>query len=178
VSDLSDHYNAKRLPSATAARLLAATRRTDRRRRIVPVSAGLLLAAALLLTVRLVTTPTLLDQAAAEVATNHLKQSDLDIITGDFDDIGPALARLSFTPTASLRLEDSGLSLVGARYCTIQGHLAAQVRLIDDTGRIYTLYEVEATDALRSLEGTVEQGALEISMWQEEGLLFALASPR
>lgn len=114
--------------------------------------------------------------AAREIALNHKKQLAIEFPATDYASLRTQMSKLDFVLTAPARLPVEGLQVVGARYCSIQGHLAAQVRLQDRNGRSYTLYQ-------RSLHGVPtlaeEQQHLidgvQIREWQESGLFFGLA---
>lgn len=179
VSDhMVDHYNAQHLSEDTVQDLITATHRADQRRRWRRAAVTLLAAAAVLIVVLFgPLRPTPLERAAKEVAHNHYKQPALEVLTDDYAAAGEALRRLRFTPTAPARLEDRGLEMLGARYCSIQDHLAVQVRLTDADSRLYTLYETRLTTDLEDLTGEIAMEGVRIEIWQEDGLLFALASP-
>ena len=75
-------------------------------------------------------------------------------------------------------------SLIGGRYCSIQGVRAAQLRLKDSkTGQIQSLYQAvydaKVFSGLPELKEkqkpvTVYSKGLAVDIWVEKGLLFAL----
>lgn len=115
-------------------------------------------------------------RAAREIALNHKKQLAIEFLATDYASLRTQMSKLDFVLTAPSRMPVAGLAVVGARYCSIQGHLAAQVRLQDRDGHSYTLYQ-------RSLHGVpilaAEQqhmiDGVQIREWQEAGLFFGLA---
>ena len=68
---------------------------------------------------------------------------------------------------------------MGARYCSIQGKLAAQLRLQDKASqKIYTLYQVSgnAYDLPSPHEvRTIDLDGIRVKIWQEKGVWLALA---
>lgn len=115
--------------------------------------------------------------AAREIALNHKKQLAVEFPAMDYASLRAQMSKLDFVLTAPARLPIDGLQVVGARYCSIQGHLAAQVRLQDSDGRIYTLYQ-RTLLGVPVLEGVQEHviDGVHIREWQEAGLFFGLAS--
>lgn len=114
------------------------------------------------------------DRVIREIVTNHVKQLQPDVITERWSALGRELPKLDFQPLRPSRLDD--LRLVGARYCSIQGHLAAQLRLEAPDGSRYTLYQLAATEELADLPATTGEAAgVTVELWQERGLLLGLA---
>ncbi len=74
-------------------------------------------------------TPLLLsDLVFKEAALNHRSKFKYDVVASDVDSIVDGMHRLDF----DVELPDalaSGFELVGGRYCTLGGHLAAHIRL-------------------------------------------------
>jgi RNA polymerase sigma factor (sigma-70 family) len=108
-----------------------------------------------------------------------------DVVTAE--DLEPALAalrpeerealdRLDFDlePTA-VRL--AGLALVGGRYCSIQGQIAAQLKVVDPASKeILTLYVTRIDDELEQLAPLDERYEdLYMRCWRDGERFFALA---
>ena len=120
---------------------------------------------------------------AAEIALNHRKQLDIEVASNQWDVLQGAMPKLDFTLAASARPALAGLDLQGARYCSIGSAIAAQLRLQDAQGGRYTLYQFRAPDRLLQDEATLRIAAeqateqdVEVILWQENGLLFGLAT--
>lgn len=112
---------------------------------------------------------------AREIALNHQKALKPDYRVDDFPAIGSLMAKLDFSPAEPSRLRQHPLALQGARYCSIQGYLAVQIRLADQRGGVYTLYQTLPHGPLAGLSNqSVEYGGLKIELWQEKGLLMGL----
>lgn len=117
--------------------------------------------------------------AAQEVALNHKKQLAAEFHGVDYESLHLQMGKLDFVLTTPARLRESKLRLVGARYCSIQGHLAAQIKLKDDQGHEYTLYQTHlpSPTATFSASDYMVDG-VRIQEWQEAGLFFALATSK
>jgi hypothetical protein len=119
-----------------------------------------------------------------EVAKNHINLKPLEILTSSMKAIRGFLAELDFSPVESTLLKSSSKSLIGGRYCSIQGVTAAQLRLRDsETGQIQSLYQtVYDKDVFYDLPllkenqkpVTVYSKGLAVDIWVEKGILFAL----
>jgi len=106
---------------------------------------------------------------------NHLKDLAPEIAETRWPALGVELDKLGFALTEPSRLAGD-YRLVGGRYCSIQAQLAAQLRILDAQGRSATLYVTELSPELESLPGTERRrDEVEIEVWQEDGLLYALA---
>ena len=84
-----------------------------------------------------------------EIANNHRRDLAPEFFSGDCATIAKRMDRLDFDLRMPERLADRGLRLVGARYCSVQGRIAAQLCLKDDAGRVHTLYVVRAFGRVR-----------------------------
>jgi hypothetical protein len=116
----------------------------------------------------------LAERVYAEIAMNHKEGLAAEVATDDFAAIGRALDRLRFA-IAEPGGPASGLSLLGGRYCSIQGRLAAQLKL-DAPGGVQTLYVAELTPELDTVVGTsVIYDSVEITLWREGDKFHGLA---
>jgi len=79
---------------------------------------------------------------AMEVAKNHIKLKPLEVTSPTLTPIRRYFTELDFLPVKSQLYERRGNSLLGARYCSISGVSAAQLRYKDKRGQFQTLYEV------------------------------------
>ena len=113
---------------------------------------------------------------AKEIALNHNKHLDSDFAYDSVKQLNQVMSKLDFSLVESDLLKQKGLTLAGGRYCSIQGHMAAQLRFYDDQQKRYTLYQVgmeEEFEALRKSVIAVDGASVEV--WQESGNLFGLA---
>lgn len=110
-----------------------------------------------------------------EIAMNHRKQLNLEFSARDYATLQAQMGKLDFALAPPSNPAASSLHVVGARYCSIQGQLAAQIRARDLAGTVYTLYETKLTDRLRAVAGEVEAEGVRIRLWSENGLFYGLA---
>lgn len=121
---------------------------------------------------------------ADEVAMNHINMKPLEIDSQRIEPIREYFTELDFSVVKSSLFSKQNNQLLGARYCSIQGVSAAQIRYQTDTGNKVTLYEVGYDAELYGELPHIESGeqALEIYvkgirvlLWVEKGLLMAEA---
>ena len=190
--DLQEHYRARELDPATLRRLQALTeavptiRSTIGRQWSVLTAAAVLLIAAVSLFVGSRTSESpevqslnagVISRAIAdEIAMNHNKQLDLDLITPSLDEVRDQMTRLDFALIDSPSMAEGGLQLIGARYCSIQGQLAAQLRFQSLSGDFVTLYQSPAVESMdRPLAAAHSTEGVAVRIWEEQGVLFGLA---
>lgn len=126
------------------------------------------------------------ESIAHEVLVNHLKIHRLDVSTDSIDKVRRELDRLDFSPFLSTRIYTSGYRLLGARYCTLQGVIALQMRLENAEGASITYYQAlydpgrfgKLPDTLKNEppKRVIEHG-FEMLVWQENGVASVLAQP-
>ena len=86
----------------------------------------------------------MVQRIAEEVVHNHLKLKPLEVKTDSIDGVRQYFSKLDFMPIDSALVNDPSLSLIGGRYCSLQGLTAAQLRLKEDTNKtIQTFYQTE-----------------------------------
>lgn len=117
----------------------------------------------------------LAQSVSREIAMNHRKQLNLEFSARDYAALQAQMGKLDFALAPPSNPAASSLHVVGARYCSIQGQLAAQIRVRDSAGTVYTLYETRLTDKLRAVSGEVKTEGVGIRLWSEEGLFYGLA---
>jgi len=116
-------------------------------------------------------------RAAQEIALNHKKQLREEFVATDFATLRRQMSKLDFPLVEPASLSALGLRVVGARYCSIQGHLAAQIKLTDVQGRRYTLYQTHiAADMAADVEWRSRIDGIDIRQWREADLFFGLAT--
>ncbi len=181
-TQVRSYYQGQGLPPERATAILEQGKVTAgkrRRRRWMTLAALLLLGLGAVWLREAVITRGLEQRVAAEVAMNHQKGLAVEERASTYPALGAALDKLPF---ALLPPEAPALakhSLVGGRYCSIQAQLAAQLKLQDQDGRTATLYVTQLSAALQKLPGLQrESSGVEIHMWSEGDLLYALATDR
>ncbi|MCF6282585.1 MAG: hypothetical protein L3J28_10345 [Candidatus Polarisedimenticolaceae bacterium] len=118
------------------------------------------------------------EQVAEEIAYNHSKQMALEIISDDLKAVGAYLSELDFTLIDSTRVGQIAQRLLGGRYCTIQGKLAAQLRIkSSNSTSTHTYYQAIIPENF-NLDGTTYSTwikGINIELWVEDGVLLGLA---
>ena len=121
---------------------------------------------------------TLVQQVATEVAVNHRKSFSAEVKATSFDDLAPAMPKLGFTPVRPERLPAACYRVAGARYCSIRGSMAVQIKLTHDE-KGYTLYQFQDSRAYSGMgESRVDADDVRVTVWREGGLVMGLAGPR
>ena len=120
---------------------------------------------------------------ANEVAYNHLKLKPLEVTSSRLPTVSEYFTELDFAPTTSSIIEESAWELLGARYCSIQGYAAAQIRFKNThSGELETFYEAEYVPAVHGELPVIENQQLPlrvfakgitVEIWVEKGLLMA-----
>lgn len=113
-----------------------------------------------------------------EIAKYHLDPLELDVESGDLHSVEAAMGRLDFPLRSPTFLGEGGsLPLIGARYCSLRGRLAVQLKLRDPANdRISTLFVAPVTDELREVTTKpLQHAGVLIRVQREDGLFFALA---
>ena len=150
--------------------------------RFATVAASLLFMLALLFTISVSqekSPGSRIRRIAAEIALNHHKQLPPSVKTATFSELRDALPALGFTPIRPRRTEFSDLNLVGARYCSITGRKAAQIRLTNDAGVVYTLYEFRDDNSFADIDiARLDIDGVRVTLWRESGLVMGLAGPQ
>lgn len=186
MSSLTDHvrshYEEQRLTDRRLAEISAIARSgsspVSRRPWIRYGSAAALLVTAVVVSVLLFSGPDVSAAVAREIAMNHGKALAVEFQASCCEDLCECMDKLDCSPVTPRRVRERGLRVVGARYCSIQGELAAQIRLEDRDGRRWTLYQCPCTPALEDIrESSTTIDGVRVEVWQEEGLFMGLAGP-
>lgn len=118
---------------------------------------------------------------AEEIAYNHAKQMALEVVTADLDAIRSRLSELDFRLVRSDRIAGPDWSLLGGRYCSIQGQLAAQLRVASRSGSApYTYYQALIPDEFELEDGGYSTwvDGTHVKLWIEDGVLLGLAGEK
>ncbi len=120
---------------------------------------------------------------ATEVAHNHFKLKPLEVESSVLADINNYFTKLDFKPISSLLIDPKILNLLGARYCSLQGITAVQIRYKTEDGKLVTFYEVPYDKDVYSIFPDIDKGkepvvsyanGVGVKMWVEKGLLMAV----
>ena len=126
------------------------------------------------------------EKIAYEVSKNHLKLKPLEVKSDQLNDLSKYFDQLDFMLVDTSVLAGSDWQLLGARYCSIQGNTAAQLRLKHlPSGNIETLYQapynVKQFSSIPNVENKqypIEEYSkgMGVKIWVEKGVLFALTN--
>lgn len=120
---------------------------------------------------------------ATEVAHNHHKLKPLEVESSALRDVSQYFTKLDFKPVSSALIDPQKYNLLGARYCSLQGITAAQIRYETEEGKLITFYEVPYDENIYATFPRIEKGeqplvsyanGVGVKMWVEKGLLMAV----
>ncbi len=115
---------------------------------------------------------------AREIALNHVKNLTVEFPAEGYPGLREQMGKLDFSLRSPEHTGGGGaFRVIGGRYCSIQGQLAAQIKLEDGAGRLLTLYQTDFSEDFEGL--SMQQRELEgiqIRIWREGDLLFGLAA--
>jgi hypothetical protein len=141
--ELKNYYQSKSVSDEQFASLQA---RPSLAKRLFPVLGAL---TACLVLILMVQGESFEHKVMHEIVDNHLKGEASTITTSHLDQIQLHLADLDFKLVSSQMLPAKNWEIVGAKYCSIQGSIAAQIKIKNKTtGKLFTLYQVKRPDAL------------------------------
>ena len=114
----------------------------------------------------------------SEISYHHNKQMNSKIMTSSISKMRKSLSKLDFSLITSEKLPPSKWKIIGGRYCSLQGRLAAQIKVKNlKKNKEYTLYQMARPP---ELEGPVESfqefhNGAKVKIWSENGLLLGMA---
>lgn len=127
---------------------------------------------------------TMINEIAMEVVKNHLHQKPLEVNASQLASIRSYFTRLDFVPVQSEFMQSKNLSLLGGRYCSLQGITAAQLRFKSvNIDGVHTLYQVGYDPDIFKTLPDVDNGespvivydsGVKVTLWVEKNVLFAL----
>ena len=186
-SNIKDYYVSKELSPNMLARLQTMqdvdTQHGNKMWRFLQAKPYIAIAASMLLVVMLgmqfMVTPSpqqLMDSVVKEVVLNHQKNLAIEFAAHDYGTLAKAMNKLDFTIKAPSAIQVADYVLLGSRYCSIQGYIAAQIKLEDKQGKAMTLYITRLNDDLAMLQGKQQQHKqLQVKTWYEGELFYSLA---
>lgn len=187
---LQTHYDSKSLSSNQLDNLMAMQVTTDdslltrflsdfRGYRYAFYSTACLLFLTLIISFSLLNRPPLTERIMQEIAYNHQQEMPIEIASNSLINIGEYLNKLEFPLISSNTLNHQKWQLLGGRYCSINGKLAAQLKVKNlQDNKTYTLYQAAIGSDITKVLGADKEQAIEginVSIWQEKGLLLGLA---
>lgn len=128
-------------------------------------------------------TQAMLALIADEVAENHLALKPMELESGDLEAIRGYFTQLDFRPLETRRLAALDARVLGGRYCTLGGGIAAQLRVRPPEGGLRTLYQTRYDPERFGPVPSLDRGkpparrmarGMPVTIWVERGVLFAL----
>lgn len=119
-----------------------------------------------------------LESLPQEIAYHHNKKMDSEIKTHSYPELKTFLAKLDFNLIQSKRLPSDEWELLGGRYCSLQGRLAAQIKIKNKKdNKVYTLYQLAIPEDIDSPIKSFEaySGGAKVKIWSENDLLLGIA---
>jgi len=112
-----------------------------------------------------------------EIAMNHNKRLDVEFPITQYEPLRLAMAKLNFSLTQPKALSFV-YQLVGGRYCSIQGRIAAQLKIKNiNNGKIATLYITPVTDRIAEItDQETTSKNVNIKLWSANNFLYGLAT--
>jgi hypothetical protein len=107
------------------------------------------------------------DKIAKEIAYNHLKNEKIIFSDKDLHILSKRLHKLNFKLVASSKFKD--YEVLGAKYCSVQGEIAAQIKLKSPEGKISTLYQYKIEKS-QQIEGMLTKDGVAVDLWKENGV--------
>lgn len=170
-NELKDYYAKQNLPEDKLQRLMEI--QTTKSNWKIPAISSFAVATLLFVAFNVIFQTPIDQKILKEVAYNHSKQMPPEVLSEDYTTINEALDRLDFKVVESPKLA-ANFQLVGARYCSVQGKIAAQLKLFNKQDQTYyTLYQFKAIDEVDNFQGTSKN--VSIKVWKENEIGFALA---
>ncbi len=177
------YYQATRLSEEGVRTILASSVGRGRRRRVRHLrltGAAAVLVIGLFGLSRHIEDRAVAEGILAEVSMNHRKRLAVEVASDQFQVVQDGLDRLDFPIHPATQGASGDYLLLGGRYCSIRGELAAQLKVRDPASEaVLTLYVTPLTEVLARLTPLEsEREGVWIRLWDEDGRFFALAGER
>lgn len=183
---LRDHYRSFQLDESVVNEIVASGKKSSLSpwpRRVQPFKGFMWAAAAMLvlsLSVGIHEYGTQSERTARtlnEAAMNHSTRFNFEFESESISDIDQSMSQLQFAVALPASFDEQ-FSVLGARYCTINGELAAHVKLLDKkTDKQVSLFMTRSVENLQNIGDKQERiDGVNVKLWNESGLFYALAS--
>ena len=113
-----------------------------------------------------------------EIAMNHNKQLSVEFAESDLQLLQAKLDKLDFSILPADEFISNNYNLLGGRYCSIQGNLAAQLKLRNiNSKKTETLYITDVNKGLKKIRpADTNHDGVQIKIWVKDGLLYGKAT--
>jgi len=112
-----------------------------------------------------------------EAAMNHSTRLELEFESENIEVINQNMTQLPFEVALPESFTNT-YALLGSRYCTINGELAAHVKFVDEkTAKQVSLFMARSVEDLQGIAATDDKvNGVNVKLWTESGLFYAMAS--
>ncbi len=171
---VKEFYNSQSLDDSSMQRIIMKGKQRHQRRVISRIAALLLFSVVTIFSISNIRIETALRSTVAEIRRNHIKGESPELMSQSYDEVSKHLTKLAFAVAPSENLE--GYELMGGLYCSVQGHKAAQLKLITPANDTATLFITEWEGVLKRLDNKSRSGnGVKVTVWQEGDLFYGLA---
>ncbi len=111
-----------------------------------------------------------------EAAMNHSVKLQFEFEADNINDINSQMSELKFQMALPSDLDEK-LNVLGARYCTINGELAAHIKFLNlETNRTVSLFMTQSAKSVQTINTTTDNvNGVAVKLWNESGLFYAMA---
>lgn len=177
--ELIDYYQSQQISNDRLHAILDDTQSVRRNRMVsyALVASVLLMSMAALVHMNILTTQRT-DVVLREAALNHSSKLQMDAEGQSLVELQNQLQELTFDIKLPASEQFQQLAVIGGRYCTISGNLAAHIKLSNpETSEQYSLFLTPAAENLKMLESPeVEVFGVDVRLWQENNVVYAFAA--
>jgi len=177
--ELTDYYQAQQLSSDRLQAIMADSQSTSRNRYVgIALAASIAVFSLFAFAHQNILSSHRTNMVLREAALNHTSKLKMDAETASLSELQQNLGELGF----EIRLPESEffkqLALMGGRYCTISGNLAAHIKLSNpETMEQFSLFltpQVENLNAMKS--SVINISGVDVELWQERDVVYAFAT--
>jgi len=176
---LVDYYQSQQLSSSRLHSIIEDSNSNSRKRNIgLAVAASVVLLAVFSFSHNRIVKSQRLNLALQEAAINHASKLQMDAEADTLIELQERLGDLPFDIKLPVNSLFKDLKLVGGRYCTINGNIAAHLKLTNpDSLEQYSLFLTPNKKSLHIVESdVVDIAGVDVKLWQENDVVYALAS--
>ena len=121
----------------------------------------------------------LIQKISEEMTFNHMKSYEPEYFGEHISEVTANMSKLNFGAVWPEKLNPDRWSILGGRYCSVQGQVALQVKVKNrETGEISTLYQSAFPKSLKfkgqQKEAVYLSGGHQVDLWREQGNLMGL----
>lgn len=176
---LKDYYNNKEMTPSSLEEMM---RPHSRAKQSLPVR-NMAIAAIFLLTFSIIgfqqfkNTPASLNYISSEIAMNHNKRLNVEVTTMDVQRLRNKLNKLDFSLALPSVISFGEYAMVGGRYCSVHGQIAAQIKFKkSNSDELVTLYVTRPIASIsQQLPNEQLVDGVVVKTWEENGLFYGTA---